>query len=238
MSQIIFMVAIIKSLSLLFYRNIRDSILRYYIYVKDKIKFRNFVHYNFTTKISSTSSFEGANVIGENTKFCGKMGYGSYICNDCSIIGDIGRFTSIAAEVKNAQGVHPITVPYVTTSPMFFSLKKQSGITFAKEQLFDEMRAPISIGNDCWIGQRVFFVGGLTIGDGAVVLAGAVVTKDVPPYAIVGGVPAKILKYRYDEKTIKFLLEKKWWNMPIEWLRENSDLFCDIDKLKAVLNAK
>ncbi len=219
------------------WRNIRDFFLSNYIYVKDKIRFKKYVNYNITTKISSNSTFEGANVIGDNTKFCGNMGYGSYICNECSIIGNIGRFTSIAAEVKNAQGVHPIGSPYATTSPMFFSLKKQSGITFAKKQLFDEMRAPISIGSDCWIGQRAFFVGGLTIGDGAVVLAGAVVTKDVPPYAIVGGVPAKILKYRYDEETIQFLLEKKWWNMPVEWLKENSALLCDIDRLKETLKA-
>lgn len=231
------MISIIKSILLLLYRSVRDIVIRYKNYITLKLRFRGKVRFNFTTKVDISSSFEGANVIGDSTKFCGKMGYGSYICNDSSIIGNVGRFTSIAAEVKNAQGVHPITSPYVTTSPMFFSLKKQSGITFAKKQLFDEMRAPISIGNDCWIGQRAFFVGGLTIGDGAVVLAGAVVTKDVPPYAIVGGVPAKILKYRYDEETIQFLLEKKWWNMPVEWLKENSALLCDIDKLKETLKA-
>ena len=230
--------SILKALILLVYRSIRDFVLYWKNYVLLKLKNRGKVRFNTTTQIAITSTFEGANVIGDNTKFCGKIGYGSYICNDCSIIGDIGRFTSIAAEVKNAQGVHPITNPYATTSPMFFSLKKQSGITFAKEQLFDEMRAAIQIGNDCWIGQRAFFVGGLTIGDGAIVLAGAVVTKDVPPYAVVGGVPAKILRYRYDEETIKFLLEKKWWDMPLEWLKENSELLCDIDKLKEILNRK
>ena len=232
------MISIIKSILLLLYRFFRDTIIRYKNYISLKLRFRGKVRFNFTTKVDVSSSFEGANVIGDNTKFCGEMGYGSYICNDCSIIGNIGRFTSIAAEVRNAQGVHPITAPYATTSPMFFSLKKQSGITFAKEQLFDEMRSPITIGSDCWIGQRAFFVGGLAIGDGAIVLAGAVVTKDVPPYAIVGGVPARILKYRYDDETINFLLEKKWWNMSIEWLKENSALLCDIDKLKEVLKTK
>lgn len=231
------MISILKSIILLIYRTIRDLIKDIRDYIVLKLRFRGKLRFTFTTDVHISSIFEGANVIGNNTKFCGNMGYGSYICNDCSIIGNIGRFTSIAAEVKNAQGVHPVGSPYATTSPMFFSLKKQSGITFAKKQLFDEMRAPISIGNDCWIGQRAFFVGGLTIGDGAVVLAGAVVTKDVPPYAIVGGVPAKILKYRYDEETIQFLLEKKWWNMPVEWLKENSDLLCDIDKLKETLKA-
>ena len=224
------MISIIKSILLLLYRSVRDIVIRYKNYITLKLRFRGKVRFNYTTKVDVSSTFEGANVIGDNTKFCGRMGYGSYICNDCSIIGNIGRFSSIAAEVKNAQGVHPITTPYATTSPMFFSLKKQSGITFAKEQLFDEMKAPISIGNDCWIGQRAFFVGGLTIGDGAVVLAGAVVTKDVPPYAIVGGVPAKILRYRYDDETIKFLLDTKWWNMPIAWLKENNELF--IENLK------
>lgn len=231
------MISILKSIILLIYRTIRDLIKDIRDYIVLKFRFRGKLRFTFTTDVHISSTFEGANVIGDNTKFCGNMGYGSYICNDCSIIGNIGRFTSIAAEVKNVQGVHPIGSPYATTSPMFFSLKKQSGITFAKKQLFDEMRAPISIGNDCWIGQRAFFVGGLTIGDGAVVLAGAVVTKDVPPYAIVGGVPAKILKYRYDEETIQFLLEKKWWNMPVEWLKENSALLCDIDKLKEILKA-
>lgn len=230
------MFAIIKSIFLLLYRNIRDTIRRYYIYVKDKIRYRKFVHYNFTTEISSTSSFEGANVIGANTKFCGNMGYGTYMCNDCSIIGNIGRFCSIAPEVKNTIGIHPISEPYVSTSPMFFSLRKQTGKTFAKKQLFEELKDPIEIGHDCWIGQRAFIVGGVKIGIGAVVLAGAVVTKDVPPYAIVGGVPAKVLKYRYDDDTIKFLLKSEWWNRPIDWLEANYELFCDIDEFKRAIN--
>lgn len=230
------MVAIIKSIFLLLYRNVRDTIQRYYIYVKDKIRYRNLVHYNFTTKISSTSSFEGANVIGDNTRFCGHMGYGTYICNDCSIIGNIGRFCSIAPEVKNTLGVHPVSEPYVSTSPMFFSLLKQTGKTFAKKQLFEELRDPIEIGHDCWIGQRVFIVGGVKIGIGAVVLAGAVVTKDIPPYAIVGGVPAKVLKYRYDDDTINFLLKSEWWNMPIDWLETNYELFSNIDEFKGAIN--
>ena len=230
------MVAIIKSIFLLIYRNIRDTIQRYCIYVKDKIRYRNFVHYNFTTEISSVSSFEGANVIGNNTRFCGNMGYCTYICNDCSIIGNIGRFCSIAPEVKNTLGIHPMSEPYVSTSPMFFSLRKQTGKTFAKKQLFEELKEPIEIGHDCWIGQRVFIVGGVKIGIGAVVLAGAVVTKDVPPYSIVGGVPAKVLKYRYDDDTIKFLLKSEWWNRPIDWLEANYELFCDIDEFKRAIN--
>ena len=88
------------------------------------------------------------------------------------------------------------------------------------------------IGSDCWIGTGVFLVGGIVIGNGAVVLAGAVVTKDVPPYAIVGGVPARILRYRYDEETINFLLGIHWWDNDKEWFLKHWELLSDIDKLK------
>ena len=74
------------------------------------------------------------------------------------------------------------------------------------------------------------------VGDGAVVLAGAIVVEDVPPYAVVGGVPAKIIKYRYDEQTIAWLLKVRWWDKPLDWLRENWELMCDIDKLREALD--
>ena len=109
--------------------------------------------------------------------------------------------------------------------------------TFALEQRFDEILPPIEIGNDCWIGDRVEIVGGVKISDGAVVLTGAVVTKDVPPYAVVGGVPARIIKFRYDEQTIQWLLETCWWDQSIEWLRDNWSLMSDLDRLKRELNA-
>ena len=72
----------------------------------------------------------------------------------------------------------------------------------------------------------------MNIGDGAMVLAGAVVTKDVPPYAIVGGVPAKVKSYRYDEETIVFLLKARWWEKSLVWLKEHWELFSDMDKLR------
>ena len=70
---------------------------------------------------------------------------------------------------------------------------------------------PTEIGNDVWIGNGACIMGGIKIGDGAIVATNAVVTKDVPPYAIVGGVPAKVIRYRFDETTIKELLDLKWW---------------------------
>lgn len=227
---------ILKSVFLLIYRTIKDFILFYVSYIKNKINYRGNLRFNSSVRIGQDSTFEGANTIGDNTYFSGSMGYGTYLCQNCSITGNIGRFCSVAQDVKNSLGAHPITSPYVSTSPMFFSLRKQTGKTFAKKQLFDELKDPIEIGHDCWIGQGVFIVGGVKIGTGAVVLAGAVVTKDVPPYSIVGGVPAKVVKYRYDEETINFLLKSEWWNKPIEWLEANYELFSNIDEFKRVIN--
>ena len=226
----------IKSGCSLILRMLTIPLKRLFIYVNNKRKFWGKVRFNYSTRIHPESEFEGANTVGSNSRFSGKMGYGTYICNNCFITGNIGRFCSIAAEVENVLGIHPISEPYVSSSPMFYSLRKQTGKTFAQKQLFDELKDPIEIGHDCWIGQRAFIVGGIKIGIGAVVLAGAVVTKDVPPYTVVGGVPARIIKYRYDEATIEFLLKSKWWDLPIDWIKENYELFGNIDKFKQVIN--
>ena len=215
---------------------IERSWKRWSLFLRNKRRFHGLVRFNKTVTIVEGSSFEGSDSIGDGSVFAGKMGYGSYLCEDCYIVGEIGRFTSIAAEVRSAQGIHPMEAPFATTSPMFYSLRKQTMTTFATEQRFDELRPPVKIGNDCWIGARVFLTGGVTVGDGAVILAGAVVTKDVPPFAVVGGVPARILRYRYDEETIAFLLRTQWWNRSLDWLQANSHLLCDIEQLKRALD--
>ena len=74
----------------------------------------------------------------------------------------------------------------------------------------------VRIGSDVWLGRGSTVMSGVTIGDGAVVAAHAVVTRDVPPYAIVGGVPAKVLRYRFDPPTIERLLALRWWDWPYE----------------------
>ena len=198
--------------------------------------------------INISSTLEGMNRIFHRTTFHGRLGYGSYIGNNCHLSADIGRYTSIAPLVRCNGGRHPYTLPFVTTAPCFFSLNKthvQNGSTFATKQVFDEVayydeerKILVKIGNDCWIGEGAFLVGGIEIGDGAVILAHAVVTKNVPPYAIVGGVPARVLRYRYDDETIAFLQKIQWWNNSPSWFKEHWELLCDMDRLKQYFNTE
>lgn len=205
-------------------------------FIYHKLKHGRQVSFDFSTTLGFYSTFEGYNKIYPHCTFTGKMGMGTYIARNSHIEGKIGRFTSIGPYCQVIIGTHPYTYPYVSTSPMFFSLAKQTGYTFANNQVYNEFRYaedkyPIVIGNDCWIGQRVSIISGITIHDGAVILAGAMVTKDVPPYAIVGGIPAKIIKYRYKDEIISKLLEIKWWNKESKWLQKNWEYINDINKL-------
>ena len=185
-------------------------------------------------------------MIHPNSSFYGKMGLGSYIGSNTHLNADIGRFTSIAPGVRCINGTHPMKEPFVTTCPLFFSLDKSKNpqnITFATEQMVDEFRhvdsirkIDVKIGNDCWIGANATILGGVEISDGAVVLANAWVTKDVPPYTIVGGTPAKIIGKRYSDKEVSFLLGVKWWEKDVAWLKENWRLMTDFDQFKKYFN--
>ncbi len=84
----------------------------------------------------------------------------------------------------------------------------------------------VTIGNDVWIGQDVTIMSGVTIGDGAVIGANSVVGKSIPPYAIAVGNPARVTRYRFDQKTIDLLLKIQWWNWPIERIRSHCHLLC------------
>jgi len=85
------------------------------------------------------------------------------------------------------------------------------------------------IGNDVWMGRNATVIAGVSIGDGAVIAAGAVVTKDVPPYAIVGGIPAKIIRYRFAPEQIEALLRIRWWDWDDRTIANRFDDFLDID---------
>lgn len=223
----------ILNLFKVFWRPVKKMI----VFVSNKVRYREHLSFPYSCELVGACEFEGFNAIGKNTKFSGSMGFGSYISNDCIINASIGRFTSIGPEVNTPIGIHPYESPYVSTHPMFYSTKCQNGHTFATSTLFEEFLPPVVIGNDCWIGQRVLIKGGVNIGDGAVVFSGAVVVKDVPPYAIVGGVPARVIRYRYDEQTIERLVKTKWWNKSIGWIKEHWSLFSDIESFEKHANS-
>ncbi len=162
------------------------------------------------------------------------LGDFSYIANDSVLTNTtVGKFVCIGEGVLCGLGKHP-TRKFVSVHPIFYSQICQAQITFATDSYFEEY-APISIGNDVWIGARAMILDGVKIGNGVIVGAGAVVTTDVPEYAVVAGVPAKILRYRFDPAEIDYLTHLKWWDKDVRWLRENYLLFQDIKIMQKMI---
>ncbi|MDY0193554.1 MAG: CatB-related O-acetyltransferase [Aliarcobacter butzleri] len=131
----------------------------------------------------------------------------------------IGKYTSIANGVYLGTSQHPTN--FLTTHPMAYSESAEylyGDLKVESSYILDisNINTPVEVGNDCWIGTKTIIMDGVKIGHGAVIAAGAVVTRNVPPYAIVGGVPAKVIKYRFDQDTIDELLMIKWWDFPKE----------------------
>ena len=147
------------------------------------------------------------------------MGKYSFCGYECAIYNcDIGKFCSIASYVRIGGSEHPFE--WVSTSPVFYkgrdSVKKKYVEYERKEDLHTH------IGNDVWIGEGCHIKAGVNIGDGAIVGMGSVVTKDVAPYTIVAGNPAKVIRYRFDNKVCEQLLELQWWDWDEELLERLS----------------
>lgn len=134
----------------------------------------------------------------------------------------VGKFCSISDFCVIGLPQHKIGL--LSTSPIF-SHKNNGAKTSWVSETISGGRTEVTIGNDVWIGYRVLIPKSVRIGDGAIVAAGSVVTKDVPPYAVVGGNPAKIIKYRFSSDIIEELLSIKFWDCPAEVLKDNLQLF-------------
>jgi len=160
------------------------------------VNFRNGLQFNTSTQVGAFTYFYSGLVVAA---------------------ASIGRYCSIAGGIRVGDHEHP--VDWLSTSPFQYNLSRfafsaaaddYEGLPELEGEHAFRKQAP-TIGNDVWIGTRVTVLRGVTIGDGAIVAAGAVVTRDVPPYAIVGGIPARVIRHRFDEATIARLLEVRWW---------------------------
>ena len=118
----------------------------------------------------------------------------------------------------------------ISTSPIFTEAKNGTKHSWVKESTINPYKRVV-VGNDVWIGVRTMVMGGVKIGDGAVIGAGSIVTKDVPPYAVVAGVPAKVIRFRFPQDQIDVLLAHPWWVLTEEKLRKRIELFQDSENI-------
>ena len=165
----------------------------------------------------------------------GKYTYGINKNTHVSLRGGevaIGSFCSFGGGLRIYTGKGSNRTEFVSTFPFGFIHEK----TFPndpKNLLLDDP-GDVVIGNDVWVGENTKILSGVTIGDGVVIANNSHVVKNVEPYSVVGGNPAKHIKFRFDEETIKKLLKIQWWNWDDEKIQENVNLLCNDDIQKFV----
>ena len=164
----------------------------------------------------------GVNSILANIKI-GSYSYvgGNSVLKNCSL----GKFVAIASEVKIGLGIHPVN-DVISTYPGFYSAFASGAVKFNCNSSIEECKQVV-VGNDVWIGTRAMILDGVTIGDGAVIAAGSVVTKDVEPYTIVGGIPAKLIRKRYSPTETQELINFAWWDKGYDFYVDNAQSFLD-----------
>lgn len=203
------------------------------ILIKYKAHRNKFTTYNYDIPFELITNVGKGALINKDVSFESKdvtIGDYTYINGGHIYRSKIGRFCSIGYGVSIGPGEH-----YIERISTFPILSRALGCGDSGEFLTKGLTV---IGNDVWIGNNAVILQGIKIGDGAVVAAGAVVTKNVPPYSIVGGIPAKVIRYRFDDQMIEKLLKLKWWNNDIKWCEERINFFHkddfnieDLDKL-------
>jgi len=213
------------SLINLFITNILKSFLRL---IRKHFNIALIQYNNPTCNISSTANITESKLnhnvaIFDNTILYNcQIGRHTYIQKNSRIFNaNIGNFCSIASNVLIAPGLHFRSG--ISTHPSFYLKNNPLTMTFSDVDTFKTFEDVI-IGHDVWIGENAIIMDGITVGTGAIIAASSVVTKNIEPYAIVAGVPAKVLKFRFTEDQISDLLESEWWDLPNNWLKDNHKL--------------
>ncbi|WP_083250318.1 CatB-related O-acetyltransferase [Shewanella colwelliana] len=171
------------------------------------------------SNIHSTAKVESGSLV-----YSSSLGKHSFCGYDCNIINaSIGGFCSIASRVSIGGASHP--VHFVSTSPVFLSHKDSVKAKFSEHNYNPQLETVV--GHDVWIGEGAFIKAGVKIGHGAVIGMGSIVTKDVPPYSIVGGNPAKLIRFRFEDELIDDLLAIQWWDWSDEKLSKYAEFFDD-----------
>ena len=174
-----------------------------------------------TVKLREATIGRCCEVLGDTAIEYTELGDYSYLGPGCMVAdAEIGKFCAIAAQVRIGAPNHPLDRPSqhrFTYCPEYYTADAQRDHTFFRQRRADR----VMIGNDVWIGHAVIVMPGVKVGDGAVLAAGAVVTRDVAPYTIVGGVPARPIRERFSREIAAQLSRIAWWNWPSEtiWQR-------------------
>ncbi len=157
------------------------------------------------------------------------IGNFSYTSENCQIINSmIKNFVNIASYVRINPSQHPM---HWASQHHIQYRKEMFGMGIDDDSFFDWRREKkVTIGNDVWLGHNVVVMGNVTIGDGAVIGSSSVVTKDIPPFAIAVGNPAKVIRYRFDESTVQSLQKIAWWDWSYEQIKIAIDDFKNIDE--------
>lgn len=179
------------------------------------------------TAVKSSTVHPSSKLESGTTFYGSHMGRHSFCGYDCEVhCADIGAFVSIANGVVIGGGRHPME--WVGMSPVFYEGRDSVKAKFATHPR--EAARRVRIGHDVWIGRSAIVLPGVEIGHGAVVGAGAVVTKPVPPYAVVAGNPARHIRFRFDERTVERLLASRWWDLEDNALHLFGPAFNDVEK--------